>query len=293
MSHALSQHKPVALVGVDGADHSDPAVVAAFRLAPALKLSVELVHAADVGHDFWSHVDPLGVQRARDASAQRLAQVLIAAGIVGADLTRSLSIVGGKPASALLERADERNAALIVLGPHRRRAPLDFGDVAREVIAHAHCPVWVQHGAPQPIKRVVCALDLGQNAVEVLTLARDVARALGAEVLALHCFVRPELGFLLGYPVQFPASVVDGARESAEREFRRLLEPFDWRGVLHRHSFIEGDPESELVEAQAQCDLLVLGTHGRSGVVRALLGSVAAGVLRRATVPVLVTRTGA
>ena len=289
----LSQHAPLAIVGVDASDHSDPAVVAAFRLAPALKLSVELLHAAAVGHDFWAHLDPLGVQRARDVARQRQ------------DL---------EPAPVQVERAQHaaHPSRLADLHPHRAARVRDH--VARGVAevqrrAPLVGPEHDQRGVLLPgaldqrarglaghdreRAREIGADDARPGEHPVQALDRGVARALGAELTALHCFVRPELGFLLGYPVQFPASVVDTARETAEREFRRLLEPFDWRGVLHRQRFVEGEPQSELADSQADCDLIVIGTHGRSGVARALLGSVASSLLRIAKVPVLVTRTGA
>lgn len=292
MTAQIAHAQALAIVGVDEKEPADYAVVAAYRIAPALKLSIELVHATAVALDYFAHVDPLGLERAQQAAAKRWSQVLEGAGVIGADLERSLKLLPGRAADVLITRAQEQRAALIVLGRHQKRGTFDFGDVVREVVVRAPCPVWVQAGAPRPIKRVLCPLDLGASALGVLEFARDVAGALGAELCALHCFVRPQLGYLLGYPVQFPTNVVDTARESAEREFAQLLERFDWRGVAHRQLFYEADPATELISLQSEFDLVVMGTHGRSGVAKALLGSVAAELLRRAEIPVLVRRDG-
>jgi universal stress protein E len=281
-----------AIVGVDEKEGSDHSLVAAYRLAAPLKLDVELVHASPIAVDFFAHVDPLGVERARDAAAERWKGLLESSGIVGADVARSLKILPGRPEDVLLSRAKESEASLIVLGKHRRRAPLDFGDTVRSVVSHAPCPVWVQPGPWRPIRKVLCAMDLAPSAMAVLALARDVARPLDAELVSLHGFVRPQLGYILGYPVSFPPSVIDTARDADEREYRRMLESFDWHGVVHRQLFYEADPATELVSIQSEFDLVVLGTHGRSGIGRALLGSVASELLRRSTVPVLVLRTG-
>lgn len=286
-----ASQRSLAVVGVDQKDHSDEAVLAAFSLAPKLKLEVELVHATGLDNELWMQIDPLGVQGARDAAARRLGKALTDAGVVGVDLSKSLHITPGRAAPSLLSVARERSASLMVLGAHRRHAPIDFGDTVRAVIAKAPCPVLVQHGPPRPIQRILCAVDIGQGALAVLTTARDWARALGAELVVLHCFVRPQLGFLLGYPIQFPPSMVDTARETEEREFRRMLEPFDWRGVLHRESFYEADPAIDVVSEQNSYDLVVIGTHGRRGLASVLMGSVASAVLRGATKPVLVLRT--
>jgi nucleotide-binding universal stress UspA family protein len=279
------------VVGVDSKDHSDEAVLAAYLLAQRLSLEVQLVHATEIDNELWLQIDPVGVQRAKEAAARRLEAQLAAHGVVGLDVARSLSLKSGGAAEALLGVAHSSQAALIALGAHRRSAPLDFGDTVRAVIARAPCPVLVQCGAPRPIAKILCAIDLGPGALAVLTLARDWARALGAELTTLHTFVRPDLGFLLGYPVPFPPSMVESARAAEEREFRRLLEPFDWRGVLHRELFYEAAPAADVLAEQANYDLLVLGTHGRRGVASVLVGSVASAVLRGAQRPVLVLRT--
>ncbi len=286
-----AQPRQLAVVGVDAQDHSDDAVVMAFTLAPKLGFEVELVHATDVDNDLWLQIDPVGVQRAKDTAARRLDKALSSAGMVGLDVARSLRIAPGKATAALLDAARERRASLIVLGAHRRTAPVDIGDTVRAVVARASCPVLVQYSPPAPIRRILCAIDLGSSGLAVLTLARDWARALGAELVTLHTFVRPQLGFLLGYPVQFPASMVETARETEEREFRRMLEPFDWRGVLHRELFYEADPATDVLSEQENYDLLVLGTHGRRGLASVIVGSVASTVLRGAKRPVLVLRT--
>ena len=103
--------------------------------------------------------------------------------------------------------------------------------------------------------------------------------------------VAPEIGRPVGGIGQ---DRFDGALNPARACQRlRMLEPFDWHGVLHRQLFYEADPASELVSIQSEFDLVVLGTHGRTGIGRALVGSVASELLRRSNVPVLVTRVPA
>ena len=290
MQSALT-HKPrLALVGVDDKEPADFAVVAAFRNAPALRLEVELVHALAVPLNYYAHVDPLGVERAQKAAAERWTGVLRDAGIIGAELARSLRTVPGRAADVLVERARDLDAGLIVLGRHQKRGPFEFGDVVREVIVRAPCPVWVQAGPAQPVRRVLCPVDLGSSSRAVLELARDIAKASGASLCVLHSFVRPELGYVLGYPLQFPASFVDEARDSAEREFDALLGTFDFGSVPHSRRFSEGSPAADILAAQDEFDLVVMGTHGRSALASAFMGSVAGDVLRDARIPVLVRR---
>jgi nucleotide-binding universal stress UspA family protein len=286
-----SVNKAVIVVGVGATGHSDGALVAAFALAQPLGASVELVHATDIPHHFWPHVDEVGVAAARDAALERIARVLEREHLPKLDEQTQMLVTAGNAADALLARAREHAARLIVLGPHRREGALDFGNTVRAVLAKSPCPVWVQQGPKRAIKRILCAIDLGPESLDVLTLARDFARSLGAELEVLHCFVRPELGFVLGYPVPFPPQVVDTARDSAQRALRLLIEPFDWRGVVHRTQFAEGEPAQEILSAADDANLIVLGTHARGALANAMLGSVATSVLRRAHVPVLALRS--
>lgn len=286
-----SVNKAVIVVGVGATSHSDAAVIAAYALAQPLGATVELVHATDIPHHFWPHVDEVGVGAARDAALQRIARVLERERLPRIDSQTQMIVTAGNAAEALLARARERSARLIVLGPHRREGALDFGNTVRAVLAKSACPVWVQQGPKRAIKRVLCAIDLGPESLDVLTLARDFARSLAAELSVLHCFVRPELGFVLGYPVPFPPQVVDTARDSAQRALRHLLEPFDWRGVVHRTQFVEGDPAQEIIDASGEAELIVLGTHARGALAHAMMGSVATNVLRRAHGPVLALRS--
>jgi nucleotide-binding universal stress UspA family protein len=266
--------------------------VAAFRIGHELGRPVQLLHAAEVPHPLWQHVDELGISRARDETLARLGRLLDGESLRPADLDQALTVVPGPAAKAILEQAGKVGASLIVLGRHERHGLLHFGDTVRAVLARAECPVLTQAGPPRQIRRILVALDLSEESSKALELARDWGLALRAEVTALHCFLRPELGFVLGYPVPFPSAVVDQARETDEAEFRRHLEPFEWKGVAHRQVFVEADPATEILERQEATDLIVMGTHGRTGLSGAILGSVAASVLREAQRPVLALRAG-
>ena len=284
---------PALVVGVDGSGHADPAVLAAFHLAGALGLQVELVHAAEVPHPLWQHVDAERIAEARKATLARLSTLLTQAGIAPPALEKHLHVVPGPPARALLGRAKELSAALLALGRHVDQGLFQRADTVRAVVAHSDCPVWVQSGPWREVRRILVPIDLSAESLKALGIARDHAARLGASLEVLHVFVRPELGFVLGYPVPFPTSVVDSARETAEREFAAALAGYDWRGVPHGQRFTEGDPAHEILTLHREFDLVVMGTHGRTGLTSAILGSVAAAVLADTERPVLAIREAA
>src|SRR5690606_38826993 len=77
---------------------------------------------------------------------EHLQAVLDNEGYADSVATELLDVRRGAPAHVLVEAAEELDASLIVLGPHRRRGLLDFGGTARGVLAHAPCDLWMQPG---------------------------------------------------------------------------------------------------------------------------------------------------
>lgn len=86
--------------------------------------------------------------------------------------------------------------------------------------------------------------------------------------------------------------VSDMLREDAEEALARVREIADASGVDVRTHMLEGGPSNEIVAFADEegCDLIVMGTHGRGGIDRLLLGSVAERVVRSSSVPVLTVR---
>ena len=80
---------------------------------------------------------------------------------------------------------------------------------------------------------------------------------------------------------------------SDRENFESTMKAFDWQGVPHETEFLETFPVETLLEQSKAADLLVLGTHGRTGLASVVLGGVAYSVLKRSTKPTLaVPRAG-
>jgi len=141
--------------------------------------------------------------------------------------------------------------------------------------------------------RILVAVDGSPGSARAVTHAIALSKALGAGLRVLHVV---DMGWLaLGPELAVDTQRVAAARRAeGERTVAAALETARAAGVSVEASLVEtGAPgqrvASQIVqEAQAwPADLLVLGTHGRGGAERLLLGSVAEGVARRASVPVL------
>lgn len=144
------------------------------------------------------------------------------------------------------------------------------------------------------IRRILCPVDFSEFSASVLAYAAAFAKLFGSDITVLHVFataVPPASS------ETYPAWLlqVPEARKSIADELHLLLAPLSSAGVTVRTQIAEGNTASEIVRhaADHDVDLVVMGTHGRSGFDRLTLGSVAEKVLRKAPCPVLTIPPGA
>lgn len=287
------------VAGVDDDERSDGAVDAALALARRFRARLELVHAfpeAALEVLARGRGMPPGTLDAEAEVALRLrlsphVRALLARLEEDPDPPR-LQLVAGSPAEALLERARYLEADLAVIGPHRRRAKLEFGSTTRALLAEGPGSVWTQIGTWRPIERLLVPFDLTADSLHALARARDLARGFGASVLVLHCFLVPELGDepASGAPPPAPRYGLEHLRRQAREDFERAVAEFAWQGVPHRPLFEDGDPVDAILAHQESADLIVLATHGRTGLAAALLGNAADDVIQGGRRPVLAVR---
>jgi len=142
------------------------------------------------------------------------------------------------------------------------------------------------------ITRILCPVDFSEFSRRALEQAVALGRECRATVIALHAFaVAPVTDrIIVGAPlVPEPAHGSSELRIALRSELRDFANAVESGGVVLQFDLPEGDPVDAIVRAAADhgADLIVMGTHGRSGMDRLLLGSVAESVLRRAPCPVL------
>ncbi len=135
---------------------------------------------------------------------------------------------------------------------------------------------------------ILVPTDLGEGADEALDYACDFARPFGARIVLVSAVTIPALGVPeLG--VAMTASVVDSMMDDNLRGLDALVERYKTRGVFGKPIMKSGDPVDIINQTATEihADLIVMTTHGRTGVARWLLGSVAEQVVRTSPVPVL------
>ena len=138
------------------------------------------------------------------------------------------------------------------------------------------------------IRTILHPTDFSESSATAFRLACALARDYGARLLVLHVKrPPPAVANEVGVAVIEPPEI----RAALEAQLRTVRPDDPSLRVEHRLS--EGGEVEEIVYAahESACDLIVLGTHGRTGLTRLLLGSVAEQVLRRAPCPVLTVKT--
>jgi len=145
-------------------------------------------------------------------------------------------------------------------------------------------------------KRILVPTDFSSGSRAALEHAADLAERFGATVVALHVWQPPPLMrgddamAIGGEPYQTLAQM---AVKRAGAEMDAFLAPLiEHEGLWFRRQVAMGDPADCILEVagDGNFDLIVMGTHGRTGIKRMVLGSVCEKVSRRATCPVLTIR---
>ena len=142
------------------------------------------------------------------------------------------------------------------------------------------------------IRRILCPVDFSRFSRHALEQAVALARESAAEIMALHaCAVAPVTEVVhVGASIPFePARLTQEVRQAVTRQLTEFTHEVDAGGLLIVQKVHEREPVTAIVEAAEgwPADLIVMGTHGRSGFERLWLGSVTEKVLRKAPCPVL------
>ena len=142
-----------------------------------------------------------------------------------------------------------------------------------------------------PPKTILVPTDFSEPAQKALDYSVELAEKLGAKVKVIHAFELPLVGFPDG-TMTITAEMATRITVAAQRALDDIVAKYEGRDVELETSLVQGDPREAVAESAKKlgADLIVMGTHGRRGIARALIGSVAESVVRTSSIPVLTLR---
>src|SRR5918995_444860 len=211
----------------------------------------------------------------------------------------------GAPAREIVELAEKLNVGLVVIGSRGRGGisrPLR-GGVSDSVVRHAHCPVLVVRGGESGravllSKKILLATDGSEDAVLAARTAAGLAQKMGSELHTVY--VRPRIvphrpGYYVGPEVEEHAQQKEQKMLDAEAQTLLDTQAEEVRragGNVARAHLRVGRSDEEIIALAEEigAGLIAMGSRGRGGIRRTLMGSVSDSVVRHAHCPVIVVR---
>jgi nucleotide-binding universal stress UspA family protein len=290
------------LIATDGSSSASVAVDLAAGLSWPDPTTIRVVTTLDTVRlaGPWATMTSYGLADLESSLLDELEAVLTEASTrlapTGATIERQVLL--GRPSAAIVDQAIDLGADLIILGS-RGQGPFRtmlLGSVSAEVVDHAPCPVLVARGPA--VGTVLLAHDGSDlaRAAEDLVAGLPPLAELPVEVLSVVRTHEPSADTLapstLGRSMEVYGSALEESRQHHEDLARAAAERLGRLGRPTVWSVRAGDPARAIVdEAEAKgSDLIAIGTHGRTGLDRIVMGSVARNVLTHAHCSVLIVR---
>lgn len=287
-------------VGIDFSDESETALAHAAMLARRTRAHLIVVHVLPLPTHLVedSSYDPLF--RASNLTADLAARQRVDAGELLQQMAARCRVLGASceplliddnPSDGLARAAEEVGADLLVLGSHGRSGLKRFllGSVAERAVRLCRRDALVARGPgdqPHGYQRVVVGTDFSSHAESALEAAIGVA-APDATIEVVHCWQTPIL------PASMPVAPLRAdIQRNVAQGGARLLARHPGFGTRLTFTPLEAAPGDGLTARAVEtgADLIAVGSHGRRGVKRWLLGSIAEVAIRHAPCSILVAR---
>ncbi|MBB4286311.1 nucleotide-binding universal stress UspA family protein [Roseospira goensis] len=275
-------------MATDLSPRSDRALDRAVALARGHDADLCVVHVVD--EDL-----PASVAEAQETAARDVMRAHIDSLNKEAAVPVSIEVVIGRTYVDVLEMAERIEADLIILGTHREDSVMDMfrGTTAERIIRAGDTPVLlVRDRVLAPYRRIMVAVDFSVYSRRAFEFATRFDPR--AEFHLVHAYEVPFKGFLYGHTTRREVSKQHERQLQSmiEEEMAAFLGTLETKVPRLERVLQEGSPQ-EVIRRQVtrlKPDLLVLGTHGRTGVAHAILGSVAEDLLKAPPCDVLAVK---
>lgn len=284
------------IVPLDGSETAEQALPFARLLAERQGARVVLMSVLEVSSEFHAWVDTAPYSLEEEIKSwidERQTYLQGHAEAFGPD-TKTLVRVG-RPAQEICAVVEEFEDPLLVMASHGRGGIQQFvlGSVALKVVQDVNTPVVVvrireDHEPPQDLKCLLLPLDGSEFSEQIVDEVLRIASEPRPRLVLVHVLEAPTWAshsFNAGLVGQY----IQATREMVEEQLTAIAARLSEAGYEVEWSIRNGNAGDEIVAAAEECEasMIAMATHGRSGLGRLLLGSVAQRVLNRATVPLL------
>lgn len=283
------------LVPTDGSIHADHAATDAFSLAERFGSTVHALRVVDIstlaGPFSAGGIDSTFVDRVREQASTEIDRV---ESRWDTPSRFHGEVRNGTPSATILAYVDEHDIDLIAMGTHGRTGLKRFvlGSVTEHVLRASPVPILAARGDeddPQqaPYEHILVPTDGSSCAAGAIDHALAVGGACGATIHAVNVVDTESARARSGDVV--PSEYLGTLREDGEEALSGVVARGDSAGLTVESATLDGRPSEQLIgyAKEHDIDLAVMGTHGRSGLERFLLGSTTERLIRESTFPVI------
>jgi len=298
------------LVPVDFSVHSREAVKAAMEIKRNFEAKLIFHHVFDITEllglgwtVYGESLEGEAVTRMEDDSKKELDRFINEMEIPTDEV--DLLVSRGKPFVEIVRVARDEKVDMVVMGTHGRKGIelLLLGSNAEKVVRKAPCSVMtIRHREdhpprPFPANTILVPTDFSLTSERAMSMAINIAAACSGKIILMHVFSDFKIGEAVNWTsyVSTPISEAEIGDEIVKRAYEELdtfVGKFPVGDVKVETRVVEDRPYEGIVSMaqEENANLIVMGTHGRTGISHLLMGSTAEKVVRTALCPVLTVK---
>ena len=296
---SLFAHKRI-LVAIDFSEYSKIALDICLGASKCMKTKLYVLHTIEkFPHDYvhlLSSTAHSNMKQKLEEEAMNKIKAMLPEELLGSEDIVPI-VRFGKPFLEIIKVAKEKGVDLMAIGTHGR-AGVDrviLGSVAERVVRKAGCAVMVIRNKKYVgFKRIIVPIDFSDCSRKALEYATATARAHNSKLTILHVY---EGSFVEPYvkaanSEEEADEIMKEIERVNETKYDEFLKTVDLSGVEYEKLLKKGIPETDIVEIamEQQANLIVMGTHGRSGIKHILIGSTAEEVVRAVHCDIIIVK---
>jgi nucleotide-binding universal stress UspA family protein len=296
---SLFVHKRI-LVATDFSEYSKVALDICLGASKCMKTKLYVLHTIEkFPHDYvhlLSGTTHSNMKQKLEEEAMNKIKAMLPEELLGSEDIVPI-VRFGKPFLEIIKVAKEKDVDLMAIGTHGR-AGVDrviLGSVAERVVRKAGCTVMVIRNRKYVgFKRIIVPIDFSDWSRKALEYAVATARAHSSKLTILHVyegsFVEPYVN--AANSEEEANEIMKEIERVNETKYDEFLKTVDLSGVEYEKLLKKGIPETEIVDIamEKQANLIVMGTHGRSGIKHILIGSTAEEVVRAVHCDIIIVK---